>query len=632
MRQKYEIAIPRGTKFLREIIGFQLPNGILDKELTGCGATTLALTDKYPTIIASPRKTLVLNKARQFPVPQSLAVLSGVYKQDVRNYLDECAQEGVVPKIITTYDSLSKIASCLTDEERNSFRLVVDEFHNILNDSTFKALTEMTVLDECRKYNYVTYLSATPMLEKYIGSIEHFKDVDYYQLKWNEDDILEFRLYDNPTQNPLGAICEIIKSYKQDGYVDFEGVRSYEAVIFLNSVKNIINVIHTCNLTPEECNIVISNSKDNKSLLDAFGIDKTYNYTIGEIPLNGENNKMFTFCTSTAYQGCDFHSNSAMTYIVSDSNIPNTVVDIFTELPQIIGRQRDDENPFRNKAVFYYRTSAFHASEEVMRSDLVELDKITKEVIESINSIPSISLRDNMAKNYCSGMSLNIEQGAFVYYDEVVHKMKLNFMARNGFVWRCDVKSMYKDRDRVRQLLVKLHKVSVENYSDTVEVIGTLQKYSSTVFTDAMRKYCDMQDKIITTDSSIVRSVLANQINESTKSSSIWNRCKAYYDLLGEERIRALSYQESKLKIEARKISNQHLIQGQIDAHYSDGQKIEKSRIKMQLQSIYDSLGLKIRAKATDIENYGFECAECMMTINGKRVHGYELKRKEEPQ
>ena len=175
MGEKKTIDIPKGTRYLSELEGFELPSGIVDKELTGCGATTLALTDSHPTILASPRVALVKNKARQFPPLQSFVVQAGVYKEDVRKYINECARKGVVPKVITTYDSLGKISSCLTDEERMTFRLVVDEFHNILNDSTFKALVEMAVLEECQKYSHVTYLSATPMLEKYIESIGQFR-------------------------------------------------------------------------------------------------------------------------------------------------------------------------------------------------------------------------------------------------------------------------------------------------------------------------------------------------------------------------------------------------------------------------------------------------------------------------
>lgn len=628
MNQKHIIEIPKGTRFLSEVRGFVIPDGILDKELTGCGATTLALTDNVPTILASPRKALVLNKAKQFPPLKSFSVVSGVYKNDVREYIDSCRKEGVVPKIITTYDSLTKVTNCLSEEERQEFRLLVDEFHNILNDSTFKATTEMEVLEECQKYLHVTYLSATPMLEKYIDAIEQFQNLDYYQLRWDKEDILEFKLIDHPTSNPLGVICEVVKSYKKDGFVDFDGTKSYEAVIFLNSVKNIVNVINTCNLTPEECNIVISNNKDNKALLDAFGIDKTYNYTIGEIPLKGEQNKMFTFCTSTAYQGCDFHSNSAMTFIVSDAAMPNTVVDIFTELPQIIGRQRDDANPFRNKAVFYYKTSAFHANEEVIKSDLQKLDTMTQNIISSINSIPDISTRNNLGCTYCRGLVTNAEQGAFVYYDEGQHKMLLNCMARNGYIWKCDVKRMYKDKDRVHELLIKLHKVNIEESTDNREIADTLQRFSDTVFTEAMKKYCKDRSERDEADFIIKRTVLTMQLKEELKNSNIYRRCELYYDILGPERIKALSFQESKIKAEAIVASSHQLIQQQVDAHYHDGQRIERSRLKGQMQSIYNSLGLSKKAKATDIEDYGFECTECKITLDNKRVNGYQLKKK----
>jgi hypothetical protein len=435
-------------------------------------------------------------------------------------------------------------------------------------------------------------------------------------------------LYDNPASNPLNALCEIIKAYKKDGYMDFDGVRSYEAVIFLNSVKNILNVIGTCNLTPEECNIIISNTKDNKSILDAFGIDRSYNYNIGYVPLKKEDNKMFTFCTSTAYQGCDFHSDSAMTFIISDSNIPNTVVDIFTELPQIIGRQRDDENPFRNKAAFYYRTSAFHANGAIMQQDLDSLDKMTREVIGSINSIPSIELRDNLGRNYCNGLTVTGEQGAFVYYDEDEHKMVMNIMARNGYVWRCDVKKMYRDKDRVNELLVKLHKVNTKGSLTTGNTEGKLSVFTNTVFTEAMKEYCELREKLSqTTDGGAVNAAIRSKLRDSLEGSNIWKRCELYYDTLGPEKIKALSYQESRIRNEAHKAADQQKIQTQIDAHYTDGQRIEMTRLKGQMQSIYDSLGLKVKAKATDIEDYGFKCMKCKIVVDDKRVNGFILKK-----
>ncbi len=84
---KQVIKVPSGIQFLNELNNFELPNGVLNKELTGCGATTIALTDKHPTIICSPRNELIRNKASQFP--DSFLVTAGVYPEDIKKYLDK---------------------------------------------------------------------------------------------------------------------------------------------------------------------------------------------------------------------------------------------------------------------------------------------------------------------------------------------------------------------------------------------------------------------------------------------------------------------------------------------------------------------------------------------------------------
>ena len=253
---------------------------------------------------------------------------------------------------------------------------------------------------------------------------------------------------------------------------------------------------------------------------------------------------------------------------------------------------------------------------------------MTRLIIMSINAVPDISTRDNIAKNYCQGLAAKDGQDAFVYYDDQQHKVMLNIMARNGFLWRCDVKRMYQDKDSVKELLVKLHKVSTEGSITDYNTTEKLLTFTNTVFRDAMEQYCILRDKK-DVSSGAIGAAVASRLKSELKGSNIWKRCEAYYNLLGADRIKALSYQESKIKKEAQKIMDAQRIQLQVDAHYHDKQRIEKSKLKEQLQSIYDSLGLKVRAKATDIEDYGFECTDCKMTIDGKRVHGYELKKKQ---
>lgn len=67
---------------------------------------------------------------------------------------------------------------------------------------------------------------------------------------------------------------------------------------------------------------------------------------------------MFTFCTRTVYLGADFYSLCARSFIFSDSNSDCLAVDIAEDLPQILGRQRLQDNPWKNTANFYYRITA----------------------------------------------------------------------------------------------------------------------------------------------------------------------------------------------------------------------------------------------------------------------------------
>ena len=136
------ITVPSGTKFLNELTNhegkkFELPIGVLAKGATGCGGTTLALEDENKTIIASPRKALIECKARQYA--DALLVEGGVRTDEVAMYIQLCDEKGIVPKILTTYDSLFKVARAIDD--MSTWRVVVDEFQCMLSDSTFKSDT-----------------------------------------------------------------------------------------------------------------------------------------------------------------------------------------------------------------------------------------------------------------------------------------------------------------------------------------------------------------------------------------------------------------------------------------------------------------------------------------------------------
>ena len=210
-------------KFIREFgKPFELPNGILNKEIPGCGATTVALTDEHKTVICSPRNELLKNKHEQYP--DTLLVIGGVDTKEIEAYL----QTAELPKILVSYDSVHKLIGCIRD--KSDWRVVVDEFQCLLADSRFKSEIELHFLDNSRSFPYVTFLSATPILDKYLEQLDHFKDMNYYQLDWEEKDIV--RVYRERTKNPINAALEVVRYYQNGNYpsVYVNGERVYSHI------------------------------------------------------------------------------------------------------------------------------------------------------------------------------------------------------------------------------------------------------------------------------------------------------------------------------------------------------------------------------------------------------------------
>ena len=168
--------------------------------------------------------------------------------------------------------------------------------------------------------------------------------------------------------------------------------------MYVNSVNHIISIIKKCELKPEECNILCSNTPENlKRIQRKLG----KSFKIGEVPLKGVKPKMFTFCTRTVYLGADFYSLCARSFIFSDSNIDSLAVDISEDLPQILGRQRLFDNPWKNNATFYYRPTCDYrkVSQEDFNKEIERKKKATSDLLLSYDSTPE-EARLTLAETY----------------------------------------------------------------------------------------------------------------------------------------------------------------------------------------------------------------------------------------
>lgn len=610
--KKEMIKIPANIKYLTEREKFieefgkpfELPNGILNKEIPGCGATTVALTDEHKTIICSPRNELLKNKHEQYP--DTLLVIGGVDTKEIETYL----QTAELPKILVSYDSVYKLIGCI--KYKSDWRVVVDEFQCLLADSSFKSEIELHFLDNSRSFPYVTFLSATPILDKYLEQIDHFKDMNYYQLDWEEKDIV--RVYRERTKNPINAALEIVRYYQNGNYpsvyVNGERIYSKECVIFLNSVNNIVNIIKQTELKPEEVNIIVGNSEDNDRQIARIG----EGFKRGRIPLKGETHKKFTFCTSTAYAGCDFYSTNAATFVISDCNRPNTAVDIATELVQIAGRQRLACNPFRQFLTFVYNVNAEEVEQETFNEHLCRKVNVTLDEIRDNNNAGE-ALRTKRIKDF-RRIPDNVKyQDSYTMYDEQKGEFVFNRLAYVNEQYCFDVQKFnYQNGVIVKKLLQDSSFDVSENQTYAVYQEQLKHLIKKEPFVDRMQAYCEYRAK---------QGLIVNLAMPTLESK--YPELRYYYEALGVDRIKALNYKEKKLLNEIHIMKTKNKIRHELHGIIHIGDRILTTDIQQTLHDVYDRLGIDKSPKATDLNEF-FEIHPVKIPTANGRKNGFEIR------
>ena len=610
--KKEVIKIPANIKYLTERDKFieefgkpfELPNGILNKEIPGCGATTVALTDEHKTIICSPRNELLKNKHEQYP--DTLLVIGGVDTIEIEAYL----QTAELPKILVSYDSVYKLIGCI--KYKSDWRVVVDEFQCLLADSSFKSEIELHFLDNSRSFPYVTFLSATPILDKYLEQIDHFKDMNYYQLDWEEKDIV--RVYRERTKNPINAALEIVRYYQNGNYpsvyVNGERIYSKECVIFLNSVNNIVNIIKQTELKPEEVNIIVGNSDDNDRQIARIG----EGFKRGRIPLKGETHKKFTFCTSTAYAGCDFYSTNAATFVISDCNRPNTAVDIATELVQIAGRQRLACNPFRQFLTFVYNVNAEEVEQETFNEHLCRKVNVTLDEIRDNNNAGE-ALRAKRIKDF-RRIPDNVKyQDSYTMYDEQKGEFVFNRLAYVNEQYCFDVQKFnYQNGVIVKKLLQDSSFDVSENQTYAVYQEQLKHLIKKEPFVDRMQAYCEYRAK---------QGLIVNLAMSTLESK--YPELRYYYEALGVDRIKALNYKEKKLLNEIHIMKTKNKIRHELHGIIHIGDRILTTDIQQTLHDVYDRLGIDKSLKATDLNEF-FEIHPVKIPTANGRKNGFEIR------
>ena len=302
-------------------------NCIFNKVKTGCGATTIALTNDENYIIAVPTTELIENKcypikdkdgnvkfwkkherkAGLSPAVDNLFGLYGNFTLELKKKLKDYLSSVGVKKIICTYDKIDKLMEFINPKD---FKLTIDEYHNFLKQYSFRDKAINGVLAD-----------------------------------WNTTD--EITVYPYHTNTPYMVAAKFIKTYQAKGCLNVNGIESKEAYFFINSVTEIKAILKQTQLTEDDYRIICADNPKNRRTLEEYTISSS-----ADAP------KKFNFITSKSFEGVDFHSETGLCFVVSNVLNRHTLVSVDMDIPQIVGRIRTKSNPFRNKVVHIFNTKA----------------------------------------------------------------------------------------------------------------------------------------------------------------------------------------------------------------------------------------------------------------------------------
>lgn len=627
--KKEFIYLPEGLHYLEdygelEPMLFNYGTCILNKAVTGCGATTMFLDDPLPTILCCPRKALMFCKANSKRFKDKIYLFRNETDPDDANPIDLenrmmqytrwCDNNHLSPKILVSYDSSKYVVRRLmSDDSLERYQIIVDECQALFTDASFKGQVDIEFLETLKGIpNRIVFLSATPYLEDYLDLLPEFQNLPYVQLVWHPSSLQPTNIVKKDYSCSPGAIIkQIIKKYRDSGFFEekiYHGQPVYarEALFFLNNVRAITGIIKSNGLTPADTTVICAIDDKRRKELEKVG------FTIGHAPQEGEPRTPFTFITRCSFEGTDFWTQ-AYTYIFSDIAVDSMVLDISLDLPQIMGRQRDESNPFKYDATFYCKTDTKVAEEKsTYKEKIAGKVALSEKWIARFNDSDA-DLQESDIKRLRE--SQKQEKPLDIDYVTVIDDQVNGPRPVVNKLAMCNEIRAWQLRDTTYfnscEVLRAIDDVTEpdRDYPLTPDFLATF----TGDFENRMKAYCEFLDQ-------------HPEYQPKLESlPQIPMSMKEYYRVLGHAGIRAESYVEAGIRRRIERNTRQGELEAEIVASFTPGRFYSNPEAKLILQGIYNRLRFPLTAKATDLveKQTALPVKKVTKTVDGKRVEGY---------
>ena len=291
-------------------------NVILDKTLTGIGATYTEIHTKRNSIIIEPNVPVIVSKCAKHK--DCLAVYSETTSSQIKRYLEN--KDIKYKKILTTpegFKKIRKVAGNSYSQIQQTYFCLFDECEKLTQDCDYRAAITQPVYDFF-EFKEKAFVSATPL------NVSHpeFENQNFIRLK--VEPLFDYR-------KNLHLI--VTNSYERTVREEVERLKDSPCVcIFLNSVTGINALVNSLNLKD---NSRIFCSEDGVKKLKECGFDNAVSSI--SYPL-----AKYNIFTSRFYSAVDIDLNVKPDVLILTNlnQALHTTVDPFTEAIQIQGRFR----------------------------------------------------------------------------------------------------------------------------------------------------------------------------------------------------------------------------------------------------------------------------------------------------
>lgn len=346
--EKKIITVEPGCTFLSDVMTELPHNSILNKGITGCGGTHVALTNGKHYVIAVPTNELIRNKKKNPKYKNFLFDFTTKKSdEDLKEYLEN--ERIPVKKIMVTYDSVGRLQRLLEehpieDLEVCDFSILIDEAHCLFKeldyrDNAIYNLFYGNGFDSCSYTWFKSYcfMTATPLEEDFI--LEELKEIPVVELIWKGKKKIQIE----PTVCKKGVKQSTIALVRR--FIEGKEGES-NAYIFVNSVNFIQEIVEQCKLTDDNARAIWSKTNVKKT-----GLKNSY---------SDSRIKKVNFITKNCFEGQDFFDENGKTFIISDPRRGHTLLDISTDVIQIAGRLRDSKHDVIEHLYSYSRYDQFN--------------------------------------------------------------------------------------------------------------------------------------------------------------------------------------------------------------------------------------------------------------------------------